>query len=144
VTSARATDPSWPRARCESLRVWAPERQAAYVFGSNGGVALGGDRRSTVSRFCSERITHPDMTTMSLKLPDRLIGLLEAESRARGTTKSSLVRECIEKSLALPSKAGKATCFDLARDLAGSVKGLPRRLATNPKYMEGFGGWSLS
>jgi hypothetical protein len=29
--------------------------------------------------------------------------------------------------------------YDLARDLAGSVKGLPRDLATNPKYLEGFG-----
>ena len=32
-----------------------------------------------------------------------------------------------------------ANCFDLARDLAGSVKGLPQDLATNPKYMDGFG-----
>jgi hypothetical protein len=29
--------------------------------------------------------------------------------------------------------------IDQARDLAGSVKGLPRDLATNPKYLEGFG-----
>ena len=47
------------------------------------------------------------MNTISLKLPDRLLELLEAESRAR--------------------------------DLAGSVKGLPCDLATNRKYLEGFG-----
>ncbi len=40
------------------------------------------------------------MNTLSLKLPDRLLERLEAESRARGTTKSSLVRECLEKALA--------------------------------------------
>ena len=34
---------------------------------------------------------------------------------------------------------GEATCFDLAHDLAGSVKGLPRDLVTNPKYFDGFG-----
>ena len=79
------------------------------------------------------------MTTISLKLPDRLLELLEAESRARGTTKSSLVRECLEKVLAGPRPEGKVTCYDLAQDLAGSVKGLPRDLATNPKYMEDFG-----
>ncbi len=80
------------------------------------------------------------MNTISLKLPDRLLELLEEESRARRTTKSSLVRECLEKTLA-PRPAGReASCYDLARDLAGSLKGLPRDLATNPKYLEGFGG----
>lgn len=79
------------------------------------------------------------MNTISLKLPDRLLELLETESRARRTTKSSLVRECLENTLAAPRTGGKATCYDLAQDLAGSVKGLPRDLATNPKSMEGFG-----
>jgi predicted DNA-binding protein len=77
--------------------------------------------------------------TISLKLPDRLLELLEEESRARHTTKSSLVRECLEKTLVARSQGSEVTCYDLARDLAGSVKGLPRDLATNPKYLEGFG-----
>jgi hypothetical protein len=79
------------------------------------------------------------MNTISLKLPDRLLERLEAASRARGTTKSSLVRECLEQLLDARPAGGKATCYDLASDLAGSLKGLPRRLATNPKYMKGFG-----
>ena len=79
------------------------------------------------------------MNTISLKLPDRLLERLEAESRARGTTKSSLVRECLEKSLGAGPVDGKATCYDLASDLAGSLQGLPRDLATNQKYLEGFG-----
>ncbi len=79
------------------------------------------------------------MNTISLKLPDRLLERLEAESRARGTTKSSLVRECLEQSLEARPAAQKASCYDLAHDLAGSLKGLPRDLATNPKHMEGFG-----
>jgi predicted DNA-binding protein len=79
------------------------------------------------------------MNTISLKLPDRLLELLEAESRTRRTTKSSLVRECLEKTLAARPQGAEATCYDLARDLAGSLKGLPRDLATNPKFMEGFG-----
>ncbi len=79
------------------------------------------------------------MSTISLKLPDRLLELLEKESRTRRTTKSSLVREALEKSLSPRSRGSEATCYDLARDLAGSVKGLPRDLATNPKHMDGFG-----
>lgn len=79
------------------------------------------------------------MSTLSLKLPDRLLRLIEQESRARGTSKSSLVRECLEKSLAGRPQDGEASCYDLARDLAGSVKDLPHDLAIHPKYLEGFG-----
>ena len=38
-----------------------------------------------------------------------------------------------------PVRAGGVSCYDLARDLAGAVKGLPKDLADNPKYMRGFG-----
>jgi predicted transcriptional regulator len=78
------------------------------------------------------------MRTISLRLPDALLTELEREAKARGVTKSAVVRESLETVLRRrPRRA--ATCFDLARDLAGSVKGLPRDLAHNPKYMEGFG-----
>jgi len=79
------------------------------------------------------------MNTISLKVPDRLLELLEEESRARGTTKSSLVRECLANLLDTRPAGGEATCYDLTGDLAGSLKGLPRDLATNPKYLKGFG-----
>ena len=39
------------------------------------------------------------MTTISLKLPEHLLARLEKESRARRTTKSSVVRECLEQQL---------------------------------------------
>lgn len=80
------------------------------------------------------------METVSLKLPERLLELLEQESRARHTTNSALVRECLEKALATRSSETKASCYDLARDLAGSIKGLPRDLAINPRHMKGFAG----
>lgn len=81
------------------------------------------------------------MTTISLKLPERLLKLLEAEARTRRASKSALVRECLEQALAAPARKGKgaASCFDLAHDLAGSLQGLPRDLATNPKYLDEFG-----
>jgi len=49
------------------------------------------------------------------------------------------VRESLEKALRKESPPGAVSCFDLARDLAGAVKGLPEDLAGNQKYMEGFG-----
>jgi predicted transcriptional regulator len=81
---------------------------------------------------------HDDMRTISLKLPDDLLAELEREARTRRITKSVLVRESVEAALrGRPRRA--ASCYDLARDLAGTVKGLPRDLAHDPKYMEGFG-----
>jgi hypothetical protein len=79
------------------------------------------------------------MQTISLKLPEDLLALLESEAEARRVTKSLLIRESLEKALRTQSRAGEPSCYDLARDLAGSVKGLPADLAENPKYMEGFG-----
>jgi hypothetical protein len=54
-------------------------------------------------------------------------------------TKSSLVRESLEEALRKQPPSGAISCYDLSRDLAGSVKGLPEDLAENPKYMDGFG-----
>jgi hypothetical protein len=79
------------------------------------------------------------MQTISLKLPDDLLAQVEREAKARRVTKSSLIRESLEKSLRAHSRAGAPSCYDLSRDLAGSVKGLPKDLAENPKHMEGFG-----
>ena len=78
------------------------------------------------------------MQTISLKLPDDLRAELEREAKIRRITKSVLVREDLEAAL-----RGRplltASCYDLARDLAGTVTGLPRDLVSNPKYMQGFG-----
>jgi predicted transcriptional regulator len=79
------------------------------------------------------------MQTLSLKLPEDLLADLEREARARRVSKSALVRESLEAALRRRSRRGASSCYDLARDLAGTVKGLPRDLATNPAHMEGFG-----
>ena len=79
------------------------------------------------------------MPTISLKLPDSLLALLEKESRVRRMNKSALVRAALERELAGPKTDTRPTCYELACDLAGSLKGLPRDIAMNPKYMEGFG-----
>jgi hypothetical protein len=79
------------------------------------------------------------MRTISLKLPDHLLLQLNSEAKAKRVTKSSLVRESLEKALGKQSPAHAVSCYDLARELAGTVKGLPKDLADNPKYMKGFG-----
>jgi len=72
-------------------------------------------------------------------IPEGAWEALDREAKARRVTKSWLVRESLEKALRQRRRAGAASCYDLAGDLAGAVKGLPRDLAENPKYLEGFG-----
>ena len=79
------------------------------------------------------------MRTISLKLPEDLLADLERQAKARHVTKSVVVRESLEKALRSRSGRSMPSCYDLARDLAGKVKGLPRDLANHPKYIEGFG-----
>jgi hypothetical protein len=80
----------------------------------------------------------PRMTTISLKVPDILDTRLAEEAQRRRTSKSTVVRECVEKMLLTPRKGQAASCLDLAGDLAGCLSG-PRDIATNPKYLEDFG-----
>jgi predicted transcriptional regulator len=77
------------------------------------------------------------MRTISVKLPDELLGGLSGEAKARRVTKSSIVRESLEKGLHEQPSTGAGSCYELAHDLAGTVKGLPKDLADNPKYLEG-------
>lgn len=79
------------------------------------------------------------MRTISLKLPDELLAQLDKAAKAKRVTKSSLVRASLEKALHEQPEAGAVSCYDMARDLAGSIKGLPKDIAYNPKYMEDFG-----
>ena len=79
------------------------------------------------------------MHTISLKLPDDLLADLTRAAKARRVSKSALVRESVEAALRRRPRRSAASCYDLARDLAGTIKGLPQDLASNPKYMEGFG-----
>jgi hypothetical protein len=78
------------------------------------------------------------MKTISLKLPEKLIAAVEAESRFRSITKSAYIRDALEKSLA-GRKTKRVSGYDLIKDLVGAAKNAPRDLATNPKYMEGYG-----
>jgi hypothetical protein len=74
-----------------------------------------------------------------VKLPDDLLAELEKEVKARRLTKSVLVRQSLETSLRRRPRRSSASCYDLARDLAGSVPGMRPDPAHNPRCMEGFG-----
>lgn len=79
------------------------------------------------------------MQTISLKLPAELHARLVMEAKSRRVTKSQVLRESLETALDANASGRQPSCFDLASDLAGSIGGLPKDLATNPKYMNDFG-----
>lgn len=78
------------------------------------------------------------MKTLSLKLPDSLLAKLNATAKERGESRSALIREAIETFITGTRYVQKGSCLDLARDLAGCVKG-PKDLSLNKKHMRGYG-----
>lgn len=84
-------------------------------------------------------ITLARVTTISLKVTDSLLRRLNQAASSRGVTKSHLVREVLSQALETRANAEAGSCYDLARDLAGCVQGVPKDLATNPAYLEAFG-----
>jgi hypothetical protein len=78
------------------------------------------------------------MKNVSLKLPEHLNARLERLAKERGTAKSQIVREALEAYFVSPKNGARVSCLELAGDLVGCVEG-PADLATNPKYMRGFG-----
>ena len=78
------------------------------------------------------------MKNVSLKLPDELHAKLTQLSQQRGAAKSDVIRDALEVYFAGAKNGSHMSFAELAGDLIGSVEG-PVDLATNPKYMRGFG-----
>jgi predicted DNA-binding protein len=78
------------------------------------------------------------MKSVSLKLPDDLHARLAQLSQQRGSAKSVIVRDALEAYLSGAKNGKQLSIAELAADLIGSIEG-PSDLATNPKYMRGFG-----
>ena len=82
------------------------------------------------------------VSTLTIELPDDLAARLEAASAQAHVPPGQLVRATLEKALpALPpdAPADGPSAYDLMKDGFGCVSSGVPDLATNPKYMEGFG-----
>ena len=78
------------------------------------------------------------MRTVSFKLPKHLDLMLTRVGRRRGTSRSAVLRDALER-YASSGFATPGSVLEAAGDLVGCLKGGPRDLSTNPKYMKGFG-----
>ncbi len=83
---------------------------------------------------------YPDfMVTITVKIPPEWDFLLETEAGRKKTSKSEMIRSLLEKGFRSFKSRRETSCYDLAKDLCGSIKKAPKDLSTNKKYMEGFG-----
>ena len=74
---------------------------------------------------------------ITIRIPATLSQKLRVCSRLKGQSESELVRGALEEYL----DANTPNAYDAfkAAGLIGCVKGAPKDLSTNPRYMEGFG-----
>lgn len=71
------------------------------------------------------------MRSLTVRLPDRLVTEIEAESRGRNCAKSDIVRERLQRG-AGPARNSSAK-LNVIADLIGSVDGLPADLSGREK-----------
>ena len=79
------------------------------------------------------------MRTVTLKLPEGLASRLNAVVRRRSMTRSAVLREALEAHLGSALGEGRGSCLELASDLIGSLRGLPRDLSSNRRHLKGYG-----
>jgi hypothetical protein len=75
------------------------------------------------------------MKTLTLKMPEGLLGWLEAEAKRTRQPKSALVREILRQH----QQRQAPSALDLTADLCGCVESGLGDLARNKKHLRGFG-----
>jgi Arc/MetJ-type ribon-helix-helix transcriptional regulator len=77
------------------------------------------------------------VTTVSLKMPERLERRLARLAESRGASRSDVIRDAVERLLD-ETADNPGSCLALASDLIGCVDG-SADLSHNKKLLEGFG-----
>ncbi len=79
------------------------------------------------------------MITISLKIPEELVARMDAVACAKRTSRSALLREALEEKLEVIASKSPPSLYDQSSDLCGKKSSGLEDLASNPKYLEGFG-----
>ncbi|MCE9519150.1 MAG: ribbon-helix-helix domain-containing protein [Verrucomicrobia bacterium] len=72
------------------------------------------------------------MKSLTVRLPDELMSGITEESVKRNVSVSDVVRECIAAYKV--KRAGSEDTMALVKDLAGSVRGLPKDMSSRTKH----------
>jgi Arc/MetJ-type ribon-helix-helix transcriptional regulator len=81
------------------------------------------------------------MRTITVKVPEGLVARLTTLVRRRSSTRSAVVRQALEAHLerSAARDGEQGSCLDVARDLAGALRGGPRDLSSNKRHLKGYG-----
>jgi hypothetical protein len=75
------------------------------------------------------------MTTISIVLPETLLSDIQTEAERRQLSDNEIILQRLEKQ----AVDTRPTLWERMKDLVIDSDDLPADLATNPKYMEGYG-----
>jgi hypothetical protein len=89
-------------------------------------------------RFAVNGDTEETMTNISLKIEEKLAASLDAEARARRTTRSALIRQALT-GLLRKSGQSKPSLLQQSKDLCGAGSSGMGDLSSNPRHLAGFG-----
>lgn len=78
------------------------------------------------------------MVTLTLKISEGIKEKLKTYSRKKGVSKSEIVRNALIDYFERDDLEKQGTFYDLAQDLAGSVKAASD-LSTNKEHLSGYG-----
>ena len=78
------------------------------------------------------------MDTLTLKIPGGIKEKLKTYSKRKGLSRSEIVRTALLDYFERDDLDKQGTFYDLAKDLAGSVKSTSD-LSTNKEYLSGYG-----
>lgn len=74
------------------------------------------------------------MKTLTVRLPEKLVAEIEAESRQRNVSRSDVVRERLQTPYAARRPRKEVPTLELIADLIGSVNGLPADTSQRVDY----------
>ncbi len=79
------------------------------------------------------------MTTITMKVPPEMARRLDAEAKARGLSRSALIRSAIRELLESErDRPATPSVLDLAGSAVGALEG-PSDLSTHPGHLDGYG-----
>lgn len=88
--------------------------------------------------FSRQRIIDGIMTTLSIKVPDKLVAQLDHAAKVRRKSRSALVREALIEKAASLSNANALSLLDRTRDVCGAGFSGLGDLSSNPRYFDDF------
>ncbi len=79
------------------------------------------------------------MTAISVKISPALEHAVGELAKSRGVTRSTVIREALERYLAIDARPVEGSFLALAKDYAGCLEGGPADLSSNAKHLDGYG-----